>query len=243
MTMVAPRLAAVTAAAIESYRQPLAQTSHPVQMPSSQTFPPGQVPVQVPPQPSWPPLHLPVQSGMQTHCPFWHCSLPVQTSHVPLPPQAAFVVPAWQTPLPSQQLAQGWQTLALVQVSQAPQGGLQPHETQLTACLQLLITVPHFPAQVWAVDCGVQAFFFFFLRFRFFFLAPASSAPMTARRPPTAGSAARAPRVRRRELPAERDRVKASNRRVSSDVVLSRAASLAICRGRTRPHLIGGMPA
>jgi hypothetical protein len=43
-------------------------------------------------QPSGPQF-LPVHAGTQTHVWSWHCSCPVQTSHVPRLPQAAFVVP------------------------------------------------------------------------------------------------------------------------------------------------------
>ena len=42
------------------------------------------------------------------------------------------------------------------QVKQTSHRGAHAHEPQSTACWQVLVTLPHVPAHVWATDSGVQ---------------------------------------------------------------------------------------
>jgi hypothetical protein len=45
------------------------------------------------------------------------------------------------------------------QVKHSLHGGVQSQDPQSTGFLQLLMTDPHFPAQVWATDSGRHFFF------------------------------------------------------------------------------------
>jgi hypothetical protein len=101
------------------------------------------------------------------------------------------------------------------QVSQVPARQTDPESQsapQSTDFLQLFFTVPHFPAQVVAVDLGLH-FFFFLLFLRFF--ASASAALSNALMPPARPSAAIVWLTARREEAVTSERDKRSKRSTS----------------------------